>query len=256
MNDWNSKQYLMFKNERTQPAIDLANRITVNNPENIVDIGCGPGNSTQVIAKRYPDAYVLGCDNSPGMLETAGLDYPDFDFKICDASRDLDILGGDFDIVFSNACIQWIPDHPRLLKNMMGLLRKGGMLAVQTPLNDREPIHLIIDEVAGSQEWKTEFSGSRIFYNLSQSEYFNLLSQISSAFSIWETVYYHALTSHEQILEWYRGTGLRPYLNVLPDEKKHIFEQEILKRLKEEYPLQKNGKIIFKFPRLFFIAEL
>lgn len=255
MNDWNSGQYLKFEKERTQPAIDLANRITLKKPKKIVDIGCGPGNSTQVIAQRYPDAYVLGCDNSPGMLETARRDHPGIDFTVCDAGRDLYMLGEDFDIVFTNACIQWIPDHHRLLKNMMALLKKGGMLAVQTPMNYREPIRLIIDEITGRVEWRAEFCGSRLFYNLSQSEYFDLLSQISSAFSIWETTYYHAMQSHKQILEWYRGTGLRPYLNALGDEKKQLFEQAILKRLKEEYPIQKNGNIIFKFPRLFFIAE-
>ncbi len=255
MSDWSSAQYLKFEKERTQPAVDLANRISVKKPKRIVDIGCGPGNSTQVMAQRYPDAYILGCDNSPNMLEAARENYPDIEFRICDAGRDLSGLGGDFDIVFANACIQWIPDHPKLLKNMIGLLRKGGVLAVQTPVNYREPIHLIIGEVAGSEEWKDEFSFSRIFYNLSTGKYFDLLSQISPAFSIWETTYYHALSSHEQIMEWYRGTGLRPYLNALPARKRHLFERAVLKRLKDEYPVRKNGNIIFKFPRLFFIAE-
>ena len=149
MSDWNSEQYLKFEGERTQPAVDLAARITAVRPEKIVDIGCGPGNSTKVIAQRYPDAYILGCDNSGSMLDAARKAHPGIDFTLCDARSDLDTLGNDFDLVFSNACIQWIPDHPRLLRNMMGLLKKGGAMAVQMPVNYREPIHMIIDEIAG-----------------------------------------------------------------------------------------------------------
>lgn len=254
MTDWNSAQYLMFKNERTQPAIDLVNRIYVDNPRKIVDIGCGPGNSTQVLAQRFPNAYILGIDSSLNMIETAKRDYPNLHFKVCDAGKDLSILDNDFDVVFSNACIQWIPNHNELLRNMIGLLRKGGMLAVQTPMNYEEPIHKIISEVSTSEKWRSEFPNHRIFYNLTQSEYFELLSEISSEFSMWETTYCHKLKSHENIMEWYRSTGLRPYLNALSDEKKKSFEQDIFERVVKEYPVQKNGNVIFRFPRFFFIA--
>lgn len=254
MDDWSSKQYLMFKNERTQPAIDLVNHICINDPQKIIDIGCGPGNSTQILAQRFPDAYILGVDNSPNMIETAKKDYPNLDFKICDAGKDLSNINNDFDIVFSNACIQWIPNHNELLKNMIGILKPGGILAVQMPMNYQEPIHKIIEEISSSDKWKSEFTNPRSIYNLTQSEYFDLLSEISLEFSMWETTYYHKLKSHEDIMQWYSSTGLRPYLNVLSDEKKKIFEQEILDRITKEYPKQKNGEIIFRFPRFFFIA--
>ncbi|OOM80132.1 methyltransferase domain-containing protein [Clostridium sp. BL-8] len=254
MGDWSSVQYLMFKNERTQSAIDLANRIFIDNPKKIIDIGCGPGNSSQVLAKRFPNAYILGVDNSANMVEAAKTDYPNLDFKICDVNKDLSILDNDFDVVFSNACIQWIPNHNQLLKKMLGLLKPGGILAIQTPMNYNEPIHKIIGEVSESEKWKSEFSNPRIFYNLTQSEYFDLLSEISSEFSMWETTYCHKLKSHEDIMEWYRGTGLRPYLNVLSDKKKKDFEKDIFDRVKTEYPKQKNGSVIFRFPRFFFIA--
>ena len=254
MVDWNSEQYLMFKNERTQPSIDLANRINIDNPKRIIDIGCGPGNSTQVLAKKFPNAYILGVDNSSNMIETAKKDYPNIDFKTCDVSKDLSMINTDFDVIFSNACIQWIPNHNQLLKNMIGLLKTGGTLAVQTPMNYEEPIHKIISEVSTNEKWKSKFTNSRIFYNLTQSEYFDLLSEISSEFSMWETVYCHKLKSHKDIMKWYGSTGLRPYFNVLSDDQKNTFEQDIFERVVEEYPIQKNGNVIFRFPRFFFIA--
>ncbi len=255
MGDWNSEQYLKYENERTQPAIDLANRIYIDVPKKVIDIGCGPGNSTQILAQRFPNAYILGIDNSPNMIETAKRDYPNLDFKTCDAGKDLSMIDNDFDVVFSNACIQWIPNHNQLLKNMITLLKPGGILAVQTPINYKEPIHKIIEEVSTSEKWKSEFSNPRTFYNLTQSEYFDLLSEISSDFYMWETIYFHNLKSHKDIMEWYRGTGLRPFLNVLTDEKKRLFEQDVFDRVMQEYPTQKNGGIIFRFPRFFFIAK-
>lgn len=255
MVDWNSEQYLMFENERTQPAIDLANRINIDNPKKIIDIGCGPGNSTQVLACKFPNAYILGVDNSPNMIETAKRNYPNLDFKICDVSKELSIFENNFDVVFSNACIQWIPNHNQILKNLIGLLKPNGILAVQIPINYKEPIHKIIEDISTNGKWKSEFNNHRNFYNKTQSEYFDLLSEISSEFSMWETTYCHKLKSHQEIIEWYRGTGLRPYLDVISDEKKKAFEQDIFNRVITEYPIQKNGNIIFRFPRFFFIAR-
>ncbi len=138
---------------------------------------------------------------------------------------------------------------------MMGLLNQGGILAVQTPMNYNEPIHKIIEEISTNGKWKSQFNNPRIFYNLTQSEYFDLISEMSSEFSLWETIYFHNLKSHKDIMEWYRGTGLRPYLDILTDEKKVIFEQDIFDRVIQEYPIQKNGNIIFRFPRFFFTAK-
>lgn len=255
MADWNSSLYLKFGAERTQPAVDLANRIGAESPEKIADIGCGPGNSTGVLARRFPGASVLGVDSSPEMIEAAKRAHPELSFRLCDAGRDLPELGeGTFDVVFSNACIQWIPNHPKLLRDMMGLLRPGGVLAVQTPMNDREPIHRIIGEVVRNGKWASRFPNPRIFYNLTQGEYFDLLSDLSSDFTLWQTTYFHRLKSRRDIMEWYRGTGLRPYLSALPEEDRPDFERDIFDRLAGAYPEQKNGEIIFRFPRFFFLA--
>ncbi|MBU5317310.1 methyltransferase domain-containing protein [Clostridium bornimense] len=161
----------MFKSQRTQLAIDLVNRITIDNPKKVLDIGCGPGNSTNVLAQRFKGSYILGIDNSSNMIETVKNQYSNIDFNICDASKKLSGFDKDFDIVFSNACIQWISNHYKLLKDMMQLIKPGGILAVQIPMNYKEPIQKIINQVSSSEKWRSEFSSNRIFYNLTQSEY-------------------------------------------------------------------------------------
>ncbi len=254
MADWNSTQYLKFESERTQPAIDLVNRINLKSPKKVIDIGCGPGNSTQVLAKKYPNAYILGVDNSENMIAAAKKNNPSLDFCICDISHELSLLDHDFDIVFSNACIQWVPHHKQLLKGLLGLLNKDGILAVQIPMNDNEPIHQIIGEVCSSQKWQEYFPNPRIFHTLTQGEYFDVLSEISENFYLWETIYYHVMKSHHDILEWYRGTGLRPYLSALSDDKKAEFEDDIMNNIIQSYLKQNNGEIIFRFPRFFFMA--
>ena len=255
MSDWNSNQYLKYENERTQPSIDLTNRIRIDTPQKIIDVGCGPGNSTNVLARRFPGAHILGIDNSPNMIETAKGKYPALDFLLCDASRDLDTLDNDFDVVFSNACIQWIPNHYQLLKKMMERLKKEGVLAVQTPDTSDAPIHKILKEVSSSQRWASHFQFSQASHNnLTQGEYYDLLDDISSDFSMWRTTYFHTMKSHKDIIEWYRGTGLRPYLSVLSEDDKQTFEHDLHAELINVYPLQKNGDIIFRFSRLFFTA--
>ncbi|MCM1286141.1 MAG: methyltransferase domain-containing protein [Acetobacter sp.] len=254
MSDWNSVQYLKFKNERTQPSADLVKRIDIKKPKRIIDIGCGPGNSTYELRKRFPDAYVLGVDFSPNMIEKAENDYKNIDFMLFDAQRNFDKLVGNFDIVFSNACIQWIPNHKMLLSNMMSILNKNGVMAVQIPYQYEQPMHKIVKEVAASEEWNGLFSSERVFNILEENEYFDLLSDISSDFSIWKTIYFHRMPSQRSIIEWYRSTGLKPYLEVLDDDKKERFENAVFEKVKKAYPVQKNSEVIFKFPRLFFTA--
>lgn len=138
---------------------------------------------------------------------------------------------------------------------MLGLLKKGGTLAVQVPMNFDEPIHQIIGEISTSAKWGSHFPNPRIFYTLTPSEYFDLLSEYAAEFSMWSTTYYHVMESHDDILEWYRGTGLRPYLEALNESERPDFIQDIREQVKLRYPAQKNGKIIFRFPRFFFTAR-
>lgn len=255
MLNWNSNQYLKFKNERTQPAFDLANRICIDNPKNIIDIGCGPGNSTFVLKNRFPNANIIGIDNSADMISKAKSKDSSINFVQADVNEFFAECKDKFDVVFSNACIQWIPNHKDLLSKLMRILKINGVLAIQIPYNYNEPIHKIISKVTTNSKWKSIFTTLRQKYVLEISEYYDLLSEISSDFQMWQTVYFHKMTSYESILEWYRGTGLRPYLNQLNENQTAEFEKDIMNEIKQVYSVQSNGEIIFRFPRLFFIAN-
>lgn len=256
MSDWNARQYLKFQKERTQPALDLAARLEYDSPAKALDIGCGPGNSTAVVKARFPGAQVIGVDSSQNMVETARKDHPELEFIQWDITTDLDALPHDFDVVFSNACLQWIPDHPSLLPRLMGFLKPGGLLAVQIPMNYQEPIHRIIETTVSRSPWTEKIPYMRLFYTLTQEEYFNVLSRTASDFTLWHTTYLHRMPSHQAIMDWYSSTGLRPYLNAAVDEAaREEFYQEIFLQVQEAYPVQENGEIIFRFPRFFFIAR-
>lgn len=251
MSDWNSEQYLRFEKQRTQPALDLVQRVRPYDPRTIVDIGSGPGNSTSVLSKVFPDADLLGIDSSPNMIAKAQGLHPDIPFRLCDISA----LEGNYDLLFSNACLQWIPDHASLLPTLMTRLNIGGMLAVQIPMNGQEPLFRIIKEVASESRW--DFSAVCFETNdgLEPDEYFDILAGCSSTFQIWETVYYHNMPSHRSLIEWVKGTRLRPYLDVLGDDDARLFEDEILERARQAYSVMKNGEVVLRFRRFFFIAR-
>ena len=143
MSDWDSSQYLKFEKQRTQPARDLLVRLKAYKPHTVADIGCGPGNSTSAIAECFPNAELIGIDSSPNMIEKAKTRYPKLKFKLCDALE----LEGKYDLLFSNACLQWIPNHTILIPALMNKLNEKGVLAVQIPMNDEEPLFQIIQEV-------------------------------------------------------------------------------------------------------------
>lgn len=253
---WDAGQYLKFEAERTQPARDLANRVELDGAcRKALDIGCGPGNSTRVVQERFPQAKIQGIDQSPEMIRAAGEAHPSLSFAVFDITQELSPLGGGYDLVFSNACLQWVPGHGTLLPRLIGLLRPGGVLAAQIPNNAEEPIHRIVEGVSAKAAWRSHFPERRIFHQLKPEQYFDLLSASAVDFTMWETTYYHRLPSHQAILEWYRGTGLRPYLSCLTEEQQRLFEREVLEGIERAYPVRQNGEVIFRFPRLFFTAR-
>lgn len=251
MSDWNPNKYLLFKDQRTQPAVDLAQKVKKICPQTIVDIGCGPGNSSEVLRSVFPDADIIGIDSSAGMIEKAQKEHNSIRFLICGAEE----LTGTYDLLFSNACLQWIPGHEELIPQLMLRLNPGGALAVQIPMNSEEPLFRIIKDTAAESKWDFETVHFEKNDVLSPKEYFDLLSRCSSNFEIWETVYYHAMPSHRQLIEWVKGTRLRPYLDVLNPAQQSEFENDILSKVKAAYPVMANNKVVLKFRRFFFIAE-
>ena len=253
MSDWKPTLYLSFEKERTQPAIDLAARIDLAAPGRVIDIGCGPGNSTHVLRCRWPEAEIVGLDSSEAMLAQAMEKYPDMQWIQADAAGDLSGLGL-FDAVFSNAAIQWMPDHPTLLKNLFGLVKDGGVLAVQVPYTEHMPIHIELQTLAASMQWRHAFAELPARYQIhAAGYYYDILAPLSPHVALWVTDYYHVMEDHAALIKWYSGTGLRPYLDCLQDESvREAFLREYEDLLKASYPPQRDGIILFPFTRIFF----
>ena len=252
--DWNPGLYLKFDKERIQPSIDLVSRIRIDNPSRIIDIGCGPGNSTQILFQKWPHSEILGIDNSPAMIEKAKKDYPEQNWEILDAVKDQ--FPGTYDVIFSNATIQWIPDHKKLLNKFFHILNKKGVIAVQIPQFWDMPLGKAIERIAMESRWNPLTKGAtEVFTIHNYTYYFDQLSLFSEEIDIWETDYMHIMDSHYSILEMIRSSGLRPYLDRLLTEKdKNDFEAQVLMEIERDYPAQNNGKVIFPFKRLFFLA--
>lgn len=254
MTDWNAAQYVKFEAERTQPCTDLINRLSDISPARILDLGCGPGNSTAALAKHFGNSSVLGIDASENMLEKAKITHPELEFKKCFVPNELESLGR-FDLIFSNACIHWIPEQKNLLKSIFNSLADGGTLAVQIPYIQKAPFYRMLNALI-AESGRKELAEIKNFHNLLPEEYYDLLAEISKDFSIWETTYYHTVSSREGITEWYKGSGLRPYLDVLKNEpERKQFLEELHNTVKKNYPIQPNGSVILKMPRLFFTAK-
>ena len=251
-NAWNPDLYLKFKRERTQPAIDLCKRVELVSPKKILDVGCGPGNSTAILRDRWPDAMVTGLNNSPEMINKAKLNYPDGQWVLANATE---YSEKGYDLIFSNAAIHWMPDHENLLSHLMSLLNENGILAVQVPSNRDAGINKAIYNATQHETFK-EINFQRDFVYKTVDFYYEILSKISNDFALWETNYIHVLDGHEDIVQWYKSTGLKGYLSTLPTEElKQEFEDVVLENCKQEYTLQSNGNVLFPFNRLFFIAR-
>ncbi len=250
--DWNPELYLRFNQERTQPAVDLLNRIPMDAPQKILDVGCGPGNSTQVLVQRWPTADVLGIDSSVAMIAKAQADYPQARWAVMDAQRIDDC--GEFDVIFSNAVIHWVPEHESLLARLVRALKPSGVLAIQMPLYHEMPVYGLVDRLYRERFPNSPFAIEQAFNFHSADYYYDLLTQMSGSFSIWEASYIHVMASHEQILEMIRSTGLKPYLDEIPgDASKAEFASAVLHNLPALYKRQGDGRVLFPFKRLFLL---
>lgn len=253
MAEWNSGQYLKFKNQRTQPAVDLAKRISGISPHKVLDIGCGPGNSTAVLKSVFPSAHIVGIDNSENMIAKARSADPDLRFELMSVD-DICNSNTKYDVIFSNACLQWVPDHKKVLPMLFDRLNENGVMAIQMPINTEEPLFRIITEIVNEEKWNFPSSLHEQNRTLSGSEYFDIISSLTDTFDIWETTYYHDMPSVNAMIEWVKGTRLLPYIQSLNETKAAQLIDEIKQKAVRVYKTQENGNIIFRFRRLFITA--
>ena len=253
MSDWNPILYERFLQDRTKPSKDLASHISIQ-PKSVFDLGCGTGNSTNVLAQKFQNADITGGDSSETMLKKAQENYPMIKFIQFNAETDWNTLPC-YDLIFSNACIQWIPEHKRLIPTMISHLNNGGQLAVQFPMQTEHPFHKLVQQIAHSDKWKSKFR-TEVKYNvLTKEEYFDIISECTDNFELWQTNYCHRMPSHQSIVDWFRSTGLQPFMSQLTESEQVDFEQDILNELMTIYPVRANGELLFEFPRMFFVAR-
>ena len=252
MADWSPSTYLSFEDERTRPARDLLAQVPLTAAQGIVDMGCGPGNSTELLVGRYPDAAVTGLDSSPAMLEAARQRLPQARFAEADADSWLPEPGTD--LVFANAIYQWVPAHLGVLPKVLAALPAGGVLAVQMPDNMAEPTHQLMREVAASGPWAERLADAAREPLPPVATYYEALAPEASRLEIWHTIYNHVLAGPEAIVEWVKGTGLRPFVDPLSDAERADYLGRYLAAITEAYPATSDGKVLLRFPRLFIVA--
>jgi trans-aconitate 2-methyltransferase len=254
MNDWSARQYLKFEDERTRPPRDLLAQVPLEHPRLVVDLGCGPGNSTELLVERFPQSEVIGLDSSPDMLRKARERLPRLTFVEADiATWTADPRA---DLLFANASFQWIPDHTQILRRLLTALPAGGVLAVQMPDNLDEPAHVLMREVARLEPWRQTLAESaRVRDSLPKpGGYYDALGPLCTRLEIWHTIYNHVLDNAAAVVEWVKGTGLRPFLDPLEPPERKQYLAEYTARIAAAYPPQQDGKVLLRFPRIFIVA--
>ena len=251
---WSAAQYVKFEEERTRPVRDLVQRIPLIDAANAADIGCGPGNSTEVLRARYPEARIVGIDSSPGMIEAARKRLPEVAFEVADISewRSEERL----DVILANAVLQWIPGHETLLPALIARLKPGGALAAQMPDNLEEPSHRLMREVASRGPWaaKLKDAAKARAERHGAEWYFRLLRLHAPHVDLWRTTYFHPLAGAQAVVEWLKGTGLRPFLDPLQSGEREAFLARYEAAVAKAYPPEADGTVLLPFPRLFFVA--
>jgi trans-aconitate 2-methyltransferase len=254
MTSWDPGEYMRFGDERTRPSVDLAARIAVESPARVIDLGCGPGNSTRVLRARWPEACIVGLDSSPEMIETARSEQPEEEWVLADI--DHWTADSPFDVVFSNAALQWVPDHATLVESLMANVALGGALAFQIPSADFASVRTLIQDIANEGPWADRMAGP--LGELTMEEpglYYDRLAPLARTIDIWETTYFHVMDSAPAIVEWIASTGLRPYLAALESEEEtQAFVSMLHERVVRSYRPQLDGKVLFPFKRMFVIG--
>ena len=258
---WDPDQYLEFSDYRRRAALDLMDRIPLDAPRSIVDLGCGTGNMTTILADRFQSATVWGLDNSPEMLDKARAQSGRIIWQYADARTfepDCPV-----DLIYSNAVLHWLDDHARVFPHLTGLLADGGCLAVQMPLSFDLPSHRLMREVLCDYDGKGSTLGDETLrrsvarrWVQDPDFYYDLLAPGTRSLDIWETCYWHILEGDDAVLQWVKSTGLRPVLNGLGNGDAGRFLAEYRRRLRAAYPRREDGRVVFPFRRLFIVARV
>jgi trans-aconitate 2-methyltransferase len=253
--DWNPELYRRYEDQRTRPARDLLDRIPLDRPKVVYDLGCGPGNSTELLVERFPSARVIGTDNSEAMLESARERLPAVHFEFSDIAAWQPPAPPD--LIYTNAALQWVGDHRTLFPRLLAALAPGGVLAVQMPDNRDESTHRLMREVASVAPWSAHIGDVTRLRTpqLALGDYYDLLAADAAEVDIWRTAYQHPMESAEAIVEWVRGTGLRPFIDPLPAEERTSFLAEYTRRIDTAYMPRSDGRRLLAFPRLFIVAQ-
>lgn len=254
-NDWNPALYRQFEIERTRPARELLSQINFSDAQRITDLGCGPGNSTELLVENWPAAHITAVDNSPAMLEAASARLPQCHFQLADIARWQ--AEQPQDLIYANASLQWLGHHEQLIPHLLDQLAERGVLAVQMPDNLDEPSHRSMREVAALPQWQSKIRDAITERKrLPHVEaYYDLLAAAGFSTNIWRTTYYHVMPSAAAIIDWLKATGLRPFLAPLSASEQQQFLSRYLDNIVELYPPRADGTVLLAFPRLFLVAS-
>ncbi len=251
---WSSTQYLKFEDERTRPARDLLAQVPLESAARAYDLGCGPGNSTDLLVARFGKESVTGLDSDPNMLAAArgrlkGATFLEADLETWQPPEPADLL-------YANAVFQWIPDHLSALARLMDGLKPGGVLAVQMPDNLQESSHLAMEETARDGPWRDRFTAHNPKRDSLPAPrvYVERLAPRSARVDVWHTIYNHPMANADAVVEWMKGTGLRPYLDTAGPQHAEAFTEAYRTRIAALYTPMADGRVLFRFPRLFVVA--
>ncbi|MES2190268.1 MAG: trans-aconitate 2-methyltransferase [Pseudomonadota bacterium] len=255
MSDWNPSLYSRFEDERTRPARELLDRVPLSKAVHVVDLGCGPGNSTELLVRRFAGATVVGTDNSQTMLDSARKRLPGVPFELSDISVWKPAQAPD--VIYANAALQWVGHHETLLPRLFASLAPGGVLAIQMPDNRNEPTHRAMREVAALEPWSSTIGESAALRTaiLPLQAYYDLLAPQAAQVDVWHTVYQHPMASPAAIVEWVSATGLKPFVEPLSPDLRASYLAEYERRIAAAYPPRADGKLLLAFPRMFIVAQ-
>jgi trans-aconitate 2-methyltransferase len=252
---WSAKQYVAFEDERTRPVRDLLSAVPARSVGRAIDLGCGPGNSTEVLAQRFPEAEVGGIDSSEDMILAARKRLPKLRFEVADVAAWRD--PGPYEVILANAVFQWVPGHATLFPDLVKKLAPGGALAIQMPDNLDGPAHRLMRETAAHGPWAPKLSSAAAARTTLNSAdwYYELLRPVSTRVDLWRTTYYHSLSGGAPaVVEWFKGSGLRPFLEPLSESERGAFLERYTASVAHAYPALADGSVLLPFPRLFLVA--